>query len=351
VRGGLALVDEQGRTVASQIEDVEVYRDGSLRRATVVVAPTIPALGTLRLRCTSAPAALDAGPAPERLETAATTLVLSARRGAAVRALAFPRLGGAPLAGTVPQGVFDPIELAADWYTGHFVLHDAAGAKHTDLEPVSLRYAAAPSACPIRVPVLARLGGPWGECWKTVWAYRDVPRVDVRYHLVLRDQRPRSLRLGVLTLAPDAFRDGLRYATVNGGRDVETFALGDGRVGHGDPVSFGVTAHACLGATEGWVDVGDAERGVTMAWDPAVVAPAPMVQHTPAGARALTRVFLSLAESDETAAPHFRGHTTMTVSYLGRGADTGDMRRQAVMAAAGLHVIRSHVAGPMEGRS
>lgn len=341
VRGGLALVDEQGRAVASQIEDVETYRDGSLRRATVVVAPMIPALGTLRLRATSAPAAADAGPAPERLETAATTLVLSARRGAAVRVLAFPRLGDAPLAGTVPQGAFDPIELAADWYTGHLILHDAAGAKHTDLEPVALRYAAPPSACPIRVPVVARLGGAWGECWKTVWAYRDVPRVDVRYHLVLRDQRPRSLRLGVLTLAPDAFRDGgLRYATVNGGRDVETFALGDGRVGQGDPVSFGVTARGCLGATEGWVDVGDATRGVTMAWDPAVVAPAPMVQHTPAGDRALTRVFLSLAESDETAAPHFRGHTTMTVSYLGRGADAGDMRRQAVMAAAGLHVVR-----------
>ncbi|MCW5893795.1 MAG: hypothetical protein KIT14_25050 [bacterium] len=345
VRGGLALLDEQGRRVPSQLEEVETHRDGSLRRAVVVLAPTLPALGTLRLRCTSAPAPAEAGPAPERLDTASTTLVLSARRGAAVRALGFPHLGAAPLAGTVPQGAFDPIELAADWYTGHLVLHDAAGAKHTDLEPVALRYAAPPSACPIRVPVVARLGGPWGECWKTVWAYRDVPRVDVRYHLVLRDQRPRSLRLGVLTLAPDAFAPGaLRYATVNGGRDVETFALGDARVGHGDPVSFGVTARACLGATEGWVDVGDAARGVTMAWDPSRVAPAPMVQHTPAGDRALTRVSLSLAESDETAAPHFRGHTTLTVSYLGRGADPAEMRRQAIQAASGLHVVRRRAA-------
>src|SRR5206468_12738957 len=120
----------------------------------------------------------------------------------------------------------------------------------------------------------------------------------------------------------------LCYTTVNGGRDMETFPLGDRRVAHHEAVSFAVSARGCLGATEGWVDVGDDEKGVTVAYDPGALALAPLVQHEPAGERALTRIFLSLLESDDTAAPFLRGHTTCTVSYLGRGADLGAARRQ-----------------------
>jgi hypothetical protein len=175
-----------------------------------------------------------------------------------------------------------------------------------------------------------------------VYVYRDLPRVDLRYHLVLRDQRPRSLRLGTLTLDPAAFRpDALRYATVNGGRDVEVFPLGEARVAHHEAVGPAVSARACLGATEGWVDLGDGDKGITVAWDPSVITPAPLVQHEPAGERALTRLFLSLAESDETAAPFWRGHTTFTVSYLGRGPDLAHARRMATAIGHGLHVIGS----------
>jgi len=109
--------------------------------------------------------------------------------------------------------------------------------------------------------VAVGLRGPVRELWKTVYVYRDLARVDVRYHFTFRDARPRSLRLGVLTLDPAAFRpEGLRYATVNGGHDVEVFPLGDRRVAQHEPVSFAVSARSCLGATEGWVDVGDARR-------------------------------------------------------------------------------------------
>jgi hypothetical protein len=339
VRGALR-VDAGGQEVPAQAEEVETHRDGSLRRALVVVAPTLAPWGVLRLRCRTGAPLPECREAASEIATAATTVVLAPRRGATLRSLAFPRLAAAPLAGTVPLGTFAPIELAADWYTGGLVLLDAHGDKHTDLEPVALRLLAPPEACPIRIPVAARLAGPWGEVWKTVYVYRDLPRVDLRYHLVLRDQRPRSLRLGTLTLAPDAFdAAGLGYATVNGGRDVERFPLAGTRVAHHEAVSPVVSARACLGATEGWVDLGDGEKGITVAWDPAVLAPAPLVQHEPAGERALTRLFLSLAESDETAAPFWRGHATFTVSYLGRGADPAQARRAATAMARGLHVV------------
>jgi hypothetical protein len=341
VRGGLR-VEADGREVAAQAEEVEIYRDGSWRSALVVVAPVVPALGVVRLACGTGPAPAPAGAgAPARIDTASASVVLSARRGATLRTLAFPRLAAAPLAGTVAQGAFTPIELAADWYSGHVVLHDAVGTKHTDLEATALVPLAAPEACPIRIPVAARLAGAFGELWKTVYVYRDVARVDVRYDFAFRDQRPRSLRVGALTLDPAAFAPGrLRYATVNGGRDVEIFPLGATRVQQHEPVSLAVSARGCLGATEGWVDLGDAEKGVVVAFDAATLAAAPMVQHEPAGDRALTRLFLSLAESDETAAPFFRGRTTFTVAYLGRGADLAAARRQAVGAARGLHVLR-----------
>jgi hypothetical protein len=341
VRDGLRI-EGDGREIAAQAEEVERHRDGSWRRALVVVAPRIAPLGTLRLRATSAFAALHAVPGEPSpsVDTGAASVVLAPRRGATLRALGFPRLAAQPLAGTVPLGAFAPIELAADWYTGGLVLYDATGTKHTDLEPTTLSLPSAPEACPVRIPLAARIAGPWGELWKTVYVYRDVARVDVRYHLVLRDQRPRSLRLGVLTLDPAAFRpEALRYATVNGGRDVETFQLGRTCVAQHEAVSPSVSAPGCLGATEGWVDVGDAEKGITVAWDPAVLAAAALVQHEPAGERALTRVFLSLAESDDTAAPFWRGHVRFTACYLGRGADGEEARRQGIGAAAGVHVV------------
>lgn len=342
VCGGVAL-EAAGRRIAAQAEEVETYRDGSLRGARLVVAPLIPPLGLLRVRCRPGPP--PAAPAPgqtcDRIDTAAVALTLAPRRGAALRALAFPGLGPLPLAGTVPQGAFAPIELAADWYTGNVVLYDAGGAKHTDLEPTALLAAAAPEDCPIRIPVAARLRGPYGELVKTIYVYRDVPRVDIRYHFAFRDLRPRSLSLGILTLDPGAFRAAeLAYATVNGGRDVEVFPLGATSVRQHEPVSSAVSARGCLGATEGWVDVGDAMKGITLAYDPATFAAVPLVQHEPAGERALTRLFLSLAESDDTAAPFWRGHSRFTVAYLGRGEDREEARRQAVAAAAGLHVIR-----------
>jgi hypothetical protein len=339
---GAPHAESGGREVVAQAEEVEHHRDGSVRRCVLVLAPALPPHGTLRLRVRGGGRA----PAPPEaigacIETAAVSALLAPRRGATVRSLAFPRLLAAPLAGTVPQGTFAPIDLAADWYTGGLVLWDAGGAKHTDLEPTTLVPLAAPEACPIRVPVAAGLRAAWGECWKTIWVYRDVPRVDLRYHLILRDQRPRSLRLGILTLDPAAFRAAaLAYATVNGGRDVETFRLGATRVAQHEAVSPTVSARGCLGATEGWVDVGDAEKGITVAWDPARLAAVPLVQHEPAGDRALTRVFLSLSESDDTAAPFWRGHTSLTVSYLGRGGDAAEARRGALAAAHGLHVLR-----------
>ncbi|HEV7731392.1 MAG TPA: hypothetical protein VGR62_04480 [Candidatus Binatia bacterium] len=340
VRGGLR-VEAAGRELPSQLEEVETYRDGSIRAGLLVVAPHVPPLGTLRLRCRSAAIAPAPGDAPDRIETGAVVVQLTPRRGAAVRALTFPRLAPHPLAGTIAQGAFSPIELAADWYTGNVVLHDAVGAKHTDLEATTLVALAAPEACPIRIPVAARVAGPWGEVWKTIYVYRDVPRLDVRYHFTFRDLRPRSLRAGVLSLDPTAFRpDALRYVTVNGGRDVERFGLGTTRVAQHEPVSFAVSARSCLGATEGWVDVGDDTHGITVAYDPAALAAAPLMQHTPAGDVALTRVHLSLAESDDTAAPLFRGHTRFTVRWLGRGTDMTEARRQAVHVAEGLHVVR-----------
>ena len=63
---------------------------------------------------------------------------------AALRSLAFPGISPAPLAGTLPQGTFAPIELAVDWYTGNVVLYTAEGGKLTDLEPTSLVPLAAP---------------------------------------------------------------------------------------------------------------------------------------------------------------------------------------------------------------
>src|SRR5262249_13083284 len=97
VRDGL-VVEARGGALPAQAEEVEVYRDGSWRSAVVVVTPTLAPFGALRLRCRSGPAGRRPEGAPERIETPAASVVLTPRRGAALRTLAFPRLAATPLA-------------------------------------------------------------------------------------------------------------------------------------------------------------------------------------------------------------------------------------------------------------
>jgi len=109
------------------------------------------------------------------------------------------------------------------------------------------------------------------------------------------------LRLGHVTLMPEAFDAGsLWYATHNGGTGLELHAVTGAGFDHGAAVSALVSCRQALGATEGVVLVGDAERTVVVRVDLACARPLALVSWTPSCGRWLLRLCFTLSESDET---------------------------------------------------
>ena len=99
---------------------------------------------------------------------------------------------------------------------------------------------------------------PRGPSRRRCASTRGEPQIDFDLTFHWDDWGKGSLRLGHLTLLPDAFDwDKLSLTTHNGGKDCETFRLAGETVDHGAPVSFLVSASHGLGMTEGWAELGD----------------------------------------------------------------------------------------------
>ncbi len=112
-----------------------------------------------------------------------------------------------------------------------------------------------------------------------------------------------SLRLGHITLLPDAF-DGtdLTFATNNGG-GAEQFSLAEQKVEHGAPVSFLVSASCALGMTEGWLELRENGRTVRVEVDRALAPMVGLLNHRRAGGKLFCQLMLSALELDETRKP------------------------------------------------
>lgn len=323
---------------AAQLEVSGRYRDGSLREAILVLEPELAPGACLRLRLEPAPplaGSAEAGEAPDGLRTEAVEASFLPHRGGALAALRFPGQGPAPLAGSVPHGCFDDIAYTPDFYSGHVVAVGEDGSKTTDLGR------AAAWLCldgPVRVGVGFRVRTPLGE-WSKLWrAYRRRPRLDLVHGLSLHEARVASLRLGSVTLLPDAWeRASLGYACVNGGDAPDFHALAPGaRVEQQRAVSSSVSATSCLGATEGWVALGDARRGLAVIGDRSQWAVAPLLEFADVDGRPFLRLHHTAAETDETRATFLRGHQRVGFALVGYAGDVEAVRQAARAAERGL---------------
>lgn len=230
------------------------------------------------------------------LRSDGVTLVLNCRRGLSIHALAFTALGDDPLCGTLKHGFYDDIHWGADFYTGMTVLEAPARPKLTDLnsvEPAVGRDAAGDLIVTGSVPT------DLGPIVKTIRVSRTA--VELTYRLEWAELPVGSLRLGDITLQPRAFdRAGLFYRCANGGAARETFALDGRRVGHGDNVSFLVSASHALGITDGRVELGDGARTLAIEVDKASAALVGMITYQPVRDSYFCRLSFSAAEMDDT---------------------------------------------------
>ncbi len=246
------------------------------------------------------------------IETPSLSAVLNRRRGLAIHEVRVRGDDRPPMVASLLHGFYDAIDLQFDWYSGNSVFEAPGVPKISDLDWTQPRvYGDEHSADAI---VEAEIASPLGPIFKRLRFCASSARVEFDLVFSWRDWGRGSLRLGHFLLNPAAFRgDQLDFATHNGGDRIETFALGPDPVDHGKPVSFLVSASTGLGMTEGWLDVGDAQRRFRLDVDQTVAPLVGLMQYERSGGSFFARVSLSALELDDTRKPgpvagsrHFR---------------------------------------------
>jgi hypothetical protein len=234
------------------------------------------------------------------IETTALRLALDTRRGLAISAMGRPN--GRALAGFLPHGSIDDVALSADWYTGNSVFEGPGEPKVTDLEPCTPQIAVDPDTGV--TTLAATIATPLGPIEKTLRIPPDEPRVETELTFHWPGWGKGSLRLAHVTLLPGAFDVAtLAYATHNGGRTAERFAMLNSEVDLGAPVSFLVSCRSGVGMTEGWLELGDGANAVRLEGDLGEAATIGLIEHKTVHGVVFCRMMLSALEMDETRRP------------------------------------------------
>jgi hypothetical protein len=232
------------------------------------------------------------------IETSSLKARLDRRRGLAIESLSF---GGAPLIGGLRHGHFDDIALQADWYTGDCVFEAPGEHKITDLEWCEAHVWQDEAGDTFAE---AKIETPRGPITKTMRFSATEPRVDFDITFDWTDWGRGSLRLGHITLLPDAFDwKNLSLTTHNGGKHFETLSLNGHSVDHGAAVSFLVSSSFGIGMTEGWAELGDDKNRVRIEIDRATAPLLGLLTHKQIGGSLFCQLQLSALELDETRKP------------------------------------------------
>ncbi|HYM17628.1 MAG TPA: hypothetical protein VEU06_03615 [Micropepsaceae bacterium] len=257
-----------------------------------------------------APASVRGMATEERfIDIATPTLFarLDRRRGLAIQSLVFSG-DDRPVIGGLPHGHFDDIALQADWYTGDCVYERPGEPKITDLEWAETKVQR-PCCCKDAnadgdVIVSGMIPTPLGPIEKEMRFHGDCARVDFDLAFHWDEWSKGSLRIGHVTLLPDAFDwRGLTLTTHNGGNAPERFALFGQKVEHGAPVSFLVSASCGLGMTEGWAELSDGKHGVRIEVDRETAPLLALLTHREVGGSLFCQLMLSALELDDTSRP------------------------------------------------
>ncbi len=233
------------------------------------------------------------------IETGNVFARLDRRRGLAIEYMRFADETHAVL-GRLGHGYFADINLQADWYTGNSVFEAPGEHKVTDLEWCEPRkWTERSGDCLVQASVET----PNGPIHKTIRFLAARPRAEFDLLFDWKEWGKGVLRLGHITLLPDAFDvDRLILATTNGGAR-EEFALGGQPVDHGAPVSFLVSSSFGFGMTEGWAELGDSKTRIRIEVDRSTAPLLGLLTYKRAGSSAFCQLMLSALELDETRKP------------------------------------------------
>jgi hypothetical protein len=242
-----------------------------------------------------------------RVDTGTVVAEFKEAKGHALKSLTFPQVSPMPLVGTLAHGHYEDISLGADFFSGHVIHTSREGKKTTDLSPstASVKEDLEKVTVEIKTPL------ELGTLWKKYEISKTGPEVKVTYRLKVNGLVASSLRAGIFTFMPSAFdRDTLWFETVNGGAGAERFYMKGHALTHDEPVSQSVSASSCLGATEGWLRIGDSSKSIEIQTDKSKLFTVPMLKYLelPEEDSFFLRVYHSLGEFDDTAWWVWRGY-------------------------------------------
>lgn len=226
-------------------------------------------------------------------------LILNRRRGLTIHALAFQSHHFTPLVGILPHGYFDSIEYSADFYSAGTILEFPNERQRiTDLERVEPTIEMHADTLIITGYIPTKKG----MIVKRYTLFADQEKIQLQMEFPEWKRGQSILRLGNITLLPEAFSSNLVIENNNGGPLAEHFIL-DAACHHAEPVSSLVSCTTGFGATTGECIIGDKNRKLKLQWDPSICAAFPMLSHHVFKKNSLTRIHFSLGELDETMKP------------------------------------------------
>jgi len=222
---------------------------------------------------------------------------LNCLKGLTLESLIDHNLSTLSLCGTLSHGYYDDIQWAADYYSGHLVFESPGRHKVTDLSAVEPNIEWEKGILLIKGSIKTALG-----VVEKQWRIDETKGiVSLRYRFQWKNSELGSLRLGYITLNPEAFDSKtLQYQTHNGGRDIESFSLGNDNFNHGAPVSFLISANQALGMTEGKFLIGDSRLSIQLETDKSNLAAIALVSYTKIQDSYLCRFAVTLKEMDDT---------------------------------------------------
>ncbi len=231
------------------------------------------------------------------INTPTARIALNLRRGMTMHSLAFRKHNFEPILGTLEQGFFESIELGADFYSGGVLVEIPGERKRlTDLEWVQMQ------TCSKGDIVCASGTLPFGSAQlaKCIELDARAERIALEYEFKNMERPLGLVRVGVLTLLPQAWQLPLTCRTWLGGDQPEDFLCESG-THHGKAASTLVSSTSALGSAVGHLELRDARgRGLCIKWTPASCPVVPMLQHLSTPSGHLTRLSFSLAELDDT---------------------------------------------------
>ncbi|NFO04364.1 alpha-amylase [Clostridium botulinum] len=307
-----------GSNVNFQFEEIEYYRDNSIRKCIVVMElPKLKAKEKAYGKFVEAITAennIQYTIKENVIETKKVNITFSRVKKGTIENLILKDISDKSILGTVKHGYYDNIRYVADYFSGHTILREKSLNQITDLDKSKIIYPDNKDIFNIRIPVKYKVNGEFGELWKIYYIYINQNRVDIEYNFRFKDTNPIFFRTGILTFNPEYFDlNNLMYKTHNGGK-LEEYKLKGTEFNQTEMVSLSISSNSCMGATEGIFIIGDNKKEVVIQRDNSLLYTIPMLEYREIGEKYMMRLHHSLSETDDTGSIFWRGHSKFKMS-------------------------------------